>query len=303
MKKFLTILLAVTAVATMWAQSVTVDGINYNLAGDSAEVTSGSYTGDITIPATITYETKSYRVTSIGFMAFFMKSITSITIGNNVTKIGKSAFSSCSSLSSVSIPASLKVIGAGAFDGCTSLPVEGYIRYADTYLVGVTDNKQSSYTIKEGTRWIGTDAFQGCKFTTITLPESLICIGDGAFTWCWYIKTIEIPAGVTLVEEHAFSGCSGLTSITCHATVPPVCGNEPFSQVTKTIPVYVPSESVNAYKAADGWKSFTKIQAMTTALQEINSVEATKAEKRIENGRLLIQKGGKTYTANGDEIR
>ena len=55
-----------------FAQSFTVDGINYNVISDSSvEVTSGgSYTGDITIPYSVSYSDREYIVTSIGFGAF-----------------------------------------------------------------------------------------------------------------------------------------------------------------------------------------------------------------------------------------
>ena len=90
--------------------------------------------------------------------------------------------------------------------------------------------------------------------------------------WSTNITTADIPSSVTYnaitysitsIGQNAFSNCSGLTSITCEATTPPACGEYVFLEVNKTIPLYVPAESVELYKAADVWKEFTNIQGIT----------------------------------------
>lgn len=81
-----------------------IDGIYYNLDSSTktAVVTydspyyNNSYTGDVVIPASITYNGQSYSVISIGNGAFRdCSGLTSITIPNNVTSIGASAFYQC----------------------------------------------------------------------------------------------------------------------------------------------------------------------------------------------------------------
>ncbi len=69
--------------------------------------------------------------------------------------------------------------------------------------------------------------------------------------------------GYTSIGDYAFSSCSSLTAITCEAITPPTIGGDyTFYNVNKTIPLYVPAESVESYKAADYWKEFTNIQAI-----------------------------------------
>ena len=239
----------------------------------------GTLVTDLTIPNS---------VTSIGDEAFYgCRSLTSVTIPNSVTSIGDNAFYICTGLTSVTIPNSVTSIGEGAFYACTGLPVIDNIRYADIYLIGAVDNSLTTYIIKEGTRFIGKQAFRNCSsLTSLTIPNSVISIEEYAFSGCSGLTSITIPnsvtnigryafvacAGltsvtignsVTSIGDNAFSICSGLTSITCEATTPPACGEYVFLEVNKTIPLYVPAESVELYKAADVWKEFTNIQGIT----------------------------------------
>ena len=85
-------------------------------------------------------------------------------------------------------------MGEQVFSGCTSLPIVENIRYADTYLVETVDKTLSSYTIREGTKWIGTGAFEECdKLTSIVLPEGLLSIGTCAFVLCTKLTSITLP--------------------------------------------------------------------------------------------------------------
>ena len=94
--------------------AVTIDGLNYNLNDElqTAEVArNSSASGDIIIPSSVTYNGKTYSVTSIGKNAFYYcEALTSITIPNSVTSIGDWAFRECSSLTSVTIPNSVTSI-------------------------------------------------------------------------------------------------------------------------------------------------------------------------------------------------
>ena len=151
-------------------------------------------------------------VTNIGPAAFYLcTNLTSITIPNSVTSIGNHAFFACTSLPSISIPSSVTYIGDNTFENCINLPVINKIRYADTYLVQVADKTLSSYTIRTGTKWIGTYAFKDCvNMSLITIPNSVKSIGHLAFSGCTNLVSVDIPSSVTTISGSAFSDCTKL---------------------------------------------------------------------------------------------
>ena len=64
------------------------------------------------------------------------------------------------------------------------------------------------------------------------------------------------------IYNNAFDNCSSLTSITVNATTPPYLGSSAFEG--STCPIYVPAESVNAYKSAYSWIDYaSRIQPIT----------------------------------------
>ena len=108
--------------------------------------------------------------------------IQTISMGNGITDIIANAFADCKNLTTVNIPSTVTSIGDDAFNGCVNLPVTNNIRYADTYLVEAVDKSLSSYAIKDGTKWIGPNAFNGCNLLSITIPDDIIGIGSNAFS-------------------------------------------------------------------------------------------------------------------------
>ena len=214
MKKILTLFIAFMASTCLWAWSDFYDEeskLYYLITGNTTvEVASEAewtatypvnYSGSkFSIPSTVTYEGKTYRVTSIGPNAFAeCKALTTITIAESVTSIQEFAFSSCPKLKSITIPNSVKSIDNTAFEFCTALSKifvcgtrefealsEFDVIYCDKIVDGLVisslDNPDGYAEIIE---------YAGpTNITSITIPEEAEDIREGVFNQCKSLKSI-----------------------------------------------------------------------------------------------------------------
>ncbi len=236
-----------------------VDGIHYAYLGeDNVEVCfkgaywdsfTGEYTGDVTIPATVSYDGKTYNVTVIGESSFQNCSgLTGITIPSGVTTIGNSAFMDCTGLTSVTIPSSVTTIDNNAFAKCTSFTeitslasvpptAESYTFYKVPTTIPVYVPASSVAAYKAANYWKNFTNIQaipapevGDKFEVDGIAYKYIG-GDSVEVTSktdQYTGDVEIPAtveyngttyNVTAIGNVAFNGCSGLTSVTIPSSV------------------------------------------------------------------------------------
>ena len=205
-------------------------------------------------------------LTSISHRCFYnCKSLSSITVPEGVTDIGNHAFYCCESLFGITLPDSVNSLGENVFYGCNSLTSivipSGVTTIQFAAFLGCSN--LASVSLPDSLISIGKYAFTYCPtLSSIIFPENLSVIGFEAFYCCNGLSSISIPESVTSIEEAAFAGCTGLASITVLPKVPPTGGKQMFS-ATNTCPIYVPKESVNAYKTAQHWSDYAdRIQAI-----------------------------------------
>lgn len=230
------------------ATTFTVNGIRYYVNNANCVFVasnSGNYSGNISIPSTVTYSKKTYMVTGINPYAFRnCTGLTSVSMPSSIVNIGSEAFSGCVGLTSIKIPKGVYYIGELAFYGCTGLTsftvdeenddftaIDGLLLTKDsTTLVAVPagiDMGTKVLTIPESVTSIGKYAFDGCtKLIYINLSNKVTSISAYAFRNCKGLQTITLSDSLRSIGSYAFNGC-GFTSITIPQNVTSI-GNNAF---------------------------------------------------------------------------
>lgn len=193
---------------------------------------------------------------SIGKHAFYnCSALTSIQFSDSLGTIGEYAFYNCKALSTIQIPESVQSLGERVFENCSGL---------------------TSATLPKGLKSIPAYLFLKCSaLAEVVLPVSLEIIGGSAFKECASLTQISLPEGLSVLSGGAFDG-SGLKEMVLPSTLTqigdyalagsvihcpikePISVEYPSHDARNTV-LYVPEESVDAYRNASGWKNFIVI--------------------------------------------
>lgn len=96
----------------------------------------------------------------------------------------------------------------------------------------------------------------------MNIPDGITKLNEQICRECSSLETVIIPSTVTEIVRWAFRDCPKLQSVRCYATIPPTMGVDVFYN-TNNCPIYVPAESVSAYKTATNWSTYaSRIQAI-----------------------------------------
>lgn len=143
--------------------------------------------------------------------------LTSITIPENITSIGKSAFSGCSMLTKIYYNAIDCNASEGIFpsaredNGGITVTIGANVKKIPNGLFwSQPEVKITSVVFEKGSvcESIGNSAFRECNYlTNIALPDGMTSIGNWSFDYCTSLTNIIIPNSVTSIGQGAFSDC------------------------------------------------------------------------------------------------
>lgn len=256
------------------------DGVTiyYNWINDKTELEvtkpkySNGYSGNIVIPNSITYEDKSYNVTSIGYQAFYeCKNLTGITIPSSITSIGVEAFYNCYYLSSVNIN-----------------DIEAWCRIS--FAISPFSDVYSNPLYYAHHLFLN-----GEEIKDLVIPNNVTSINDYVFNRCSELTSLTIPSSVTYIGAYAFNGCMRLNTIFCLNPIPFYCAKKStFGCSTDDLrdnydiynyaTLHVPMGSKEAYSSAFEWRYFNNIK------------EDMELDGQVYYANLIVQQGTTGYT-------
>ncbi|HOX30746.1 MAG TPA: leucine-rich repeat domain-containing protein [Spirochaetales bacterium] len=217
-----------------------IDGVLFDKAGATlicypAGKTATAYA----IPSTV----KSI----LGDAFAYESSLETIAMPSGLTTIEGNAFRYCTGLASATVPASVSSITGAPFVMCSKLDfaVESsspYYVVTGGVLLSADGKTLVQYPEKAGA-------------ASYAVPDGVVDIAGQAFVYCSKLASLTLPSSLASFGWASFFGCSSLATVYAQAASPPNArGADPFPSVA-SLTIHVPSGSLAAYQAAEGWNN------------------------------------------------
>lgn len=249
MKRLSLVTFFIFVTTMLFADEVEIDGVKYQIddATKEASVINNSYTGDIVIKSSITYQEEEYTVTSVGYSAFqscgrltsvvlpqTVKTIDdmafdgcsklqSIVLSDSLTTIGSMAFRDCSKLTSISLPTKLKTIGESAFTNCTalsSIEIPASVTSLGKAVFRECNSLKSATIQGNSLKELPQDLFYLCSnLSSFVVPDSVLYVDESAFYYCSSLKQVVLPEGLLDIGKQCFFNCEALSDIQIPSSV------------------------------------------------------------------------------------
>lgn len=205
-----------------------------------------SYLGDVNTWANISMSNSASTPNKYISNTFKVngKELTDVNIGVS-TKVSGYAFYGCKNITSAVFGNQVQTLGSQIFNGCSGL---------------------KSVVIPASITTLPSYIFQNCtSLTDVNILGDVIRIDNFAFKGCKALETLTLPSTVESLGNQVFYSCANLTTLILNSPTPPTIGSELFVNANKNLVIYVPADSVDAYKTdtTNGWSVYAgQIQAI-----------------------------------------
>ena len=284
-----------------------IDGFAYKIISDEEPrsvvlMEIADCTEHVVIPTTVTYNGLQYEVTTMGvfgpmFSIDAQSTIKSIFISKTIQVVNMGALCDCPHLCSIVVDEENPYLDSR--NDCNAIIAsKDWGTQANTLIAGC-----QTTTIPHSVREIGSYAFAYCdSLKHIKIPNGVTKIGNSAFYECTSLSSIILPETLTtLSNEWVFGSCKNLKEVYFYATTLPYIAYGVFRNLNPII--YVPAESLAAYKSALYWQDFDiRPMDVTTSIEDIHTSHSS-GTKLLRDGKILIIHEGKTYNIMGSLIK
>ncbi len=230
--------------------------------GSAALIEIADCNKDVVIPEFVSYGNTEYRIITFGMGSVVFTNdassvVESITIPKTTSVINKNALAGCPNLKTVVVDSENPYYDSR--ENCNAIITTSQNPYftPNTLIAGC-----KTTIIPNSVAEIGDNAFYNSALESITIPTGTTKIGRSAFNNSILLSSITLSATLIEISDWAFADCFSLNTIICYAIEPPTISSNTFfgsNPIYNNPTIYVPAESVEAYKNAEHWKWFTKV--------------------------------------------
>ena len=217
---------------------------------------------DYTVPSTVRYAGRTFKVTGIGAAAFADMKIKSVTLSPGLKTIGSNAFAR-TRIISINIPSTVTMIDSRAFTAITTL---------------------KDITIPNSVTEIGQSAFSMCTaLTEVTLPVRVEKLPNALFFGCKTLTKVTLPQNITKIDMSTFEDCKALAHIDLPQSVEVIDQNAFKNTALTSVPVTTSLKSIES-DAFSGCNHLTSVSLPSNVEVEMYAFKNCKALKKVVIG-------------------
>lgn len=244
-------------------------------------------------------------ITSIGNSSFSsIQTVKSIQLPSGLEKIGDEAFYLCTAVERVEFPDSIKVIGKSSFSQCTAITeitLPETLQEIDERAFYCCEGLENISAV--GATKLGANIFDGCeKLAEIEFSEGVTEIPEAICTGCTALSSVKLPESLRKIGAYAFDLCPSLNSITVPALVSEI-GEKAFGYGKRgdkiegfTVSAYTGTPAVD-YAAENGF-AVNDLGTLNYGLCGENAVWSYDAETKA----LTVSGTGATHDYTESEL-